>query len=199
MDDKTILYYNHNATEYVKSTVNADMSNQYSAFLKYLSPGAFILDLGCGSGRDSRYFIEQGYRVEAVDGSPELCIIASEYIKQPVRNLMFQDLDYTNIFDAVWACSTLLHLDRIALLSVMKKISIALKDDAILYVSFKYGSHSGDRNGRFFLDLTENAFIEIVEQIKAFHVLDLSISNDVRPNRGDEKWLNALLCNSYAR
>ena len=72
-------------------------------FLSYIPKGGTILDLGCGSGRDSKAFIEQGYAVEAVDGSQEMCKVASEYIGQKVICARFQDYKPNKLFDGVWA------------------------------------------------------------------------------------------------
>ncbi|MDN5332320.1 MAG: hypothetical protein PWP45_1545 [Tepidanaerobacteraceae bacterium] len=43
------------------------MNEIYEFFLKWLPKGTKILDLGCGSGRDTKYFLENGYEVIAVD------------------------------------------------------------------------------------------------------------------------------------
>ena len=193
MKDTTIDYYDNNATTYANLTVHADLSTLYTDFLQYLTHGASILDLGCGSGRDSRYFIELGYDVEAIDGSIELCKIASEYIKKPVRHLTFQSLDYNNRFDGIWACSSLLHIEKKLLPEVLLKIYNALKSNGILYASFKYGSFTGERSGRFFQDLTEYEFMNIIKQVHGLEIIKSYISNDVRPDRHDEKWINVFL------
>lgn len=61
----TIEYYNDHAAEFCNSIQSADMSACYEKFLKYLKIGSKILDAGCGSGRDSKYFIERGFSVIA--------------------------------------------------------------------------------------------------------------------------------------
>ena len=190
--DKTLDYYNKNALNYTESTVSADMTLLYTLFLKHLNSGAHILDLGCGSGRDSKYFIDNGYIIDAVDGSHELCKIASEFLKHPVRQLLFQELDYIEIFDAVWACATLLHIPKDVLPEIFHKIYKALKSSGILYVSFKYGNFSGIRNSRLFTDLDEAGLQKIINE-QEFNILEICISNDVRHGRSGEKWLNAIL------
>ena len=65
--DTTLQYYQQNATAFIEGTKSADMHDARTRFLKLLPPHAYILDFGCGSGRDAKVFLEQGYRVEAVD------------------------------------------------------------------------------------------------------------------------------------
>ena len=76
MINKTLDYYNKNAESFIQGTVSADLKDIQDKFLKELS-GNKILDFGCGSGRDTKCFIEAGYDVEAIDGSLELCKSAS--------------------------------------------------------------------------------------------------------------------------
>jgi len=171
------------------------MSVQYDLFLKHVPDGGYILDLGCGSGRDSKYFLEKGYKVEAVDGSPVLCEKASKLIGQPVRQLLFQDFDYTKQFDAVWASASLLHIPKENILLMFDKINASLKQNGIFYVSFKNGNFEGERNGRLFADFTKDSFAETISESNAFELLDIQITSDVRVGRSDEKWLNLILRN----
>ena len=147
---------------------------------------------GCGSGRDTKYFIDQGYEVTAIDGSKELCKRASELTGIEVNNMLFQDIEYVNEFDGVWACASLLHVPKTELLSVIKRITRALKDCGIFFVSFKYGEYEGERNGRFFTDLNEDSFVKIISEVPELVIQEKSIATDVRPGR-DESWLNAIL------
>lgn len=90
--NKTINYYNNNAEAFVSGTVSVDFSEIQNEFLNRLKPGAYILDFGCGSGRDTKYFLSRGYQVDAIDGSSELCKITSDYTGIKVRHMLFQDL-----------------------------------------------------------------------------------------------------------
>ena len=107
--DITLEYYNKNANKYNSETLSIEFEEQHNILLKYLKPGDHILDLGCGSGRDSKAFIEKGYKVTAMDGSIELSKIASKNIGQEVICRKFQDLNEDGIYDAVWACASLIH------------------------------------------------------------------------------------------
>lgn len=75
----TINYYNLNAKNFIENTQNADMHLAQEAFLQLLPGSASILDFGCGSGRDTKYFLEKGYQVAATDGSAELCRLAGSF------------------------------------------------------------------------------------------------------------------------
>ena len=89
----TLDYYNKNSEEYFNSTLNVDMTNTYKAFLKLLPKGGKILDLGCGSGRDSMNFMKLGYEVTAVDGSKELAKKASALLGKEVIASTFEELE----------------------------------------------------------------------------------------------------------
>lgn len=191
--NKTIDYYNKNAKEFTEGTQNVDMSKTYALFEKYLKPKATILDLGCGSGRDSKYFVEQGYNVVAIDGSKELCDIASKYIGQQVINMYFDELEYQDEFDGIWACSSLLHIENKEISSIFRLLEKALKEEGIIYASFKYGEFEGERNGRYFCDFTEEKVNKILEEINGLKIIETVITADARKDRTDEKWLNVII------
>ena len=182
----TLSYYNNKANEFCENTISADISAQLNKFLKYLEKDAFILDFGCGSGRDTKTLLDLGYKVEAIDGSKELCKIASEYTGIEVKN----DVDK---YDGIWACSSILHLPKSELKSVLTKMTGGLKTGGVIYTSFKYGDFEGERNGRYFTDFTEESFAEYISDFKGMNIVETWITSDVRPGRGEEKWLNLIL------
>lgn len=190
---KTIQYYDKNALDFTASTKSVDFNMIQKQFLKKISKGDYILDFGCGSGRDTKYFLSQGYQVDATDGSAEICRIASEYTGIPVKQMLFQELAVEKVYDGIWACSSILHLPYKELKDVLVKMSRALKENGIVYTSFKYGTFEGERNGRYFTDMTEEKLEELLRKTSVFHTEEQWISTDVRPNRGDEKWLNIIL------
>ena len=189
--DKTLEYYQKNADLFVEGTVSVDMHDAQMRFLRMLLPHAYILDFGCGSGRDAKAFLDQGYQVDAVDGSPELCCMASELIGKPVKQILFDDLSVSNQYDGIWACASILHLPRRDLVGVLQKISNALKTDGVLYTSFKYGSYEGMRDGRYFTDFTEESLGNLMDEVPSLLIVDTWITDDVRPER-EERWINTL-------
>lgn len=190
---KTLSYYNQNATQFCQNTVSVDFTATQTSFLSRLPAAARILDFGCGSGRDTKAFLEQGYQVDAIDGSSELCKLASEYTGIQVRHMYFQDLSAISEYDGIWACSSILHLTREELSKVMRKMITALKPNGIIYTSFKYGTFEGERKGRYFIDMTEETFADFIRDRKELQTEEEWVSSDVRPGRSEEKWLNLIL------
>ena len=190
---ETINYYNKNAARFTVETVQVNFESTQKRFAGKLPAGAAILDFGCGSGRDTKYFLSQGYQVDAVDGSAELCRLAGEYTGVNVKNMLFHELAEVERYDGIWACSSILHLPPEELADVMRKMVIALKYNGIIYTSFKYGTFAGERNGRYFTDMTEDAFADFIKQIKNIKIEEQWITSDVRPERSEEKWLNLIL------
>lgn len=129
----------------------------------------------------------------AVDGSEEMCRYASEFTGIQVQNMLFQDLDAQNQYDGIWACSSILHLPKSELHMVLSKMADALRDDGIIYTSFKYGDFEGERNGRYFTDFTMETFTDFIKDLEKIRMEIYWVTTDVRPGRGEEKWLNVML------
>ncbi len=189
----TLNYYNQNADSFIQGTVSVDFSQVQDKFLERLNEGDYILDFGCGSGRDTKYFLKKGMVVDAIDGSVNLCKLASEYTGIKVRNILFQELDEQEKYDGIWACSSILHLPKEELSVVLDKMIAALKKNGIIYTSFKYGDFEGERNGRYFIDFTVESFKEFIENVADVEIVEYWITGDVRQGRGEERWLNIIL------
>lgn len=136
----TLEYYNRNAKIYCDQTLVGNLQENYNKFLKHLPPNAYILDFGCGSGRDSKYFLDNGYKVKAIDGSIEMCKLASKYINQEVTCMKFDELNDINTYDGIWACSSILHIEKENLSNILIKMISSLKVNGIIYTSFKIGT-----------------------------------------------------------
>ncbi len=189
----TIDYYDLNASDYTAKTRDVDFAEMQLHFLEKLQEGAFILDFGCGAGRDTKSFLEQKFTVDAIDGSERMCEIASRYTGIIIKHMYFQDLEEVDKYNGIWACASILHLNREELVDVLRRMARALKDKGIIYASFKYGTFEGERNGRYFTDMTEASFAELMKQVPELQIEDEWITLDVREDREDEKWLNLIL------
>ncbi len=189
----TIAYYNQNAKQFYDNTVNADMREHYQHFLKDIKIGGHILDAGCGSGRDSLFFLEQGYEVTALDASKELVKLSSSLLKQDVLHMRFQEMEFNEEFDGVWVSASLLHINREKIENVINRLSKSLVNTGVMYLSFKYGNKEVNRNGRFFNYYDEDSFAKLISKFEELEVIKISKTEDVRDGREDEYWLNILL------
>ena len=159
----TIKYYNDNCENF-KSKWDNYLFDIPNTFAEYLKDDAYVLDLGCGTGRDSLYFKEKGFKVKCIDGSVNMCKIASEALGQEVENKNYLDIDYKDLFDGVFACASLLHLKDEDLKIVLKKVYDSLKFNGIMYASFKYGNDERFEDGRFFNDMTLDKFNRLMNE-----------------------------------
>lgn len=188
----TIEYYNQNAQAFVETTLNVDMQALYQPFIKLLSDNALILDAGCGSGRDTKAFLDMGFQVEAIDASEEMAKHATSYTGINAQHKTFQDIGDENKYDAIWACASLLHVPQSELPSVISKLSEALKPNGIWYLSFKYGDTERTKDGRSFTDMNEKSVGAILSRQPNLELVEMWITADARPER-DEKWLNLIV------
>ena len=173
--ENTLRYYDENFKVYSEEwsnnfTDNFNFENP-NIFISYLRDGAYVLDLGCGHGRDTMYFIEKGYKVKAIDGSLEMCRLASKNTGINVEQINFLDMNYDNEFDGIFASASLLHLNNNDLIIVLKKISKALKENGILLASFKYGELERFKGERFFNDMTEDKFRKICNNVSNLRIV----------------------------
>ena len=188
----SIDYYNRYAATYFESTVGLDVSENRIRFEKVLPEGGSLLDLGCGSGRDSLAFLEDGFEVTPLDGSPEMCALAEIHTGLEVLNMTFEELDFDEVFDGIWACASLLHVPENEMPDILKKVGLALKQGGYLFISVKEGEFEGIRDGRYFVDYKKRKLIDMLEDTEIFTVKEVWKSEDVKTHISDTRWLNII-------
>jgi mutator protein MutT len=193
----TWRYYRERAASYADETLAMDMSALYQPFFTHLSSGAHILDLGCGSGRDSSAFLDSGYRVTAVDGSAELAALAEAVLGQSVRVAHFQELADVERYDGVWACASLLHCPRAQLPDVLERLVRALKPGGVGYLSFKWGEDEVvDERGRYFNNHTAQTLKALLRGITGIEtplLWESTTPSKTDDGRSGQRWINAIL------
>lgn len=148
--DDTLAFYRHNAAAYA-ARERQPPTARLAAFMRGLPDGAAVLDLGCGGGHDSLAMQQHGLDVTACDGSAELAREAENRIGRTVAVIRFQEIDWQDRFDGIWAEASLLHVPRAELTDVLARIRRALKPGGHLQASFKAGEAEGhDRFGRYY-------------------------------------------------
>jgi 2-polyprenyl-3-methyl-5-hydroxy-6-metoxy-1,4-benzoquinol methylase len=188
----TVKYYDDNAGVFVAQTVNADVTELYVPFLSRLPERARILDVGSGSGRDTKAFRDMGHDVVAIDASEEMVRATRRQSDGPAIHSTFLGYSDDDQFDGVWACASLLHVPNADLPMTLNHLSGLLKEGGWMFASFKIGDSEQIRNGRFFNDMNIERIEAAVDAIQRLSVVNTWETDDVRPERR-ERWLNALL------
>ena len=150
MDRQTLNFYQQRASEWA-AALPAAWSPQLDGFLDLLPPGASIVELGCGDGRDAARMTARGFDAHPSDGSSAMALLASERLGRPVPVMRFNELVAMEAFDAVWCQASLLHLPEDALPGVLSRIHRAVRAGGLHRASYKDGTGgSRDKFGRFF-------------------------------------------------
>ncbi len=187
----SISYYDNNSQDFHDRTINANVQDLYEKFLKHVPKQGRILDAGCGVGRDSRFFLNNGYEVVPFDGSLEMAKLTSNYLGKEALHMLFQDMNFSSEFDAVWANASLLHVPYEDLKEVIERFHRALLPSGILYASFKYGTSMRQTEDRIFFDMDEASIEPYLK--KLFVPLEIWKSADTRSTVApspDKSWLN---------
>lgn len=191
---ETISYYDKLADAFEAQTADLDMSVIQMRFLAHMPSSGTILDAGCGVGRDALYFAQRGYQVTAFDASAEMVARACRRVggMADVRQMRFEDVEWVDAFDGVWACASLLHVATVDFLDVAQRLVAALRPGGAWYLSFKYGEGERYSNGRWFTDHTEETLKEALEGLDV-EVVDAWVAGDIRAGRSGEPWLNVVV------
>ncbi|GGM03336.1 tellurite resistance [Streptomyces cinereus] len=197
----TLNYYQNHAKDFFEQTLNVNMQNIYQLFLEHLPKTPLrnqqkILDVGCGSGRDSVFFANQGFEVVAIDGSQNLIDLAKETdTRIDWQCLRFDEIakqSWQNHFTGIWACASLLHVPFDDLSKILNELITCLTPNGVLYASFKYGDSEREQDGRFFCDMNEQRWQLIENQLELAKTLKVWQTVDNRVDR-QEIWWNVLL------
>ena len=192
----TLDYYNKNAQEYCNQTISADFDFIYQKVLPLLPRDAYILDFGCGSGRDSKKFLDLGYCVKAIDGSIEMCKLATKYLGIEVICMDFFDFHDIDTYDCIWACSSILHIEDECLFTILNQMIDALKVGGIIYASFKVGTGYMIKEGKYYNFLTKEKMMGLLEKTgKKVKLIDYFENSPIarRTPNSNETWGNYII------
>ena len=146
-DEATLAYYERAAPRYTATTAQMQ-ARHLQPFLDRLGPGAYVLELGCGAGRDAAYMVERGFRVDATDGTRAMCQKARERFGIEARVMRFDELDAVVEYDAIWAHASLLHAPRNRMPDLFARIHRALQAGGWHFANYKLRDQDHPDEGR---------------------------------------------------
>lgn len=150
-DSETISVYNSQVEEYAELVSDFYESADLKAFTNRVSTKGYILDLGCGPGTASAYFLQQGFQVDAVDASVEMVRIAKSQLGVVARCAEFSDITSANVYDGIWANFSLLHASHDDFPTILAALYRSMKSKGIFHIGMKLGEGAGrDHLGRFY-------------------------------------------------
>ena len=185
-DSSTIGYYDTHSEEYIRGTVDVDMTPNYELFLSHIPQGGCILDAGCGSGRDSKAFGDQGFEIVSIDACKKMVEATTELTGKQAHLITFQELDFRDRFDGIWACGSLLYVPMSELHDVFSRLTRSLKSHGVIYASFKLGCGERNVQGRLFTDMNRERVRSVFNENDTLIELNIWESDDRRPVRCDE-------------
>jgi SAM-dependent methyltransferase len=190
----TIDYYNQNAQAFYDRTINANVTEEQNKFLNVLPLQSHILDAGCGVGRDAKCFIEKGHRVVAFDASSEMVKFSTQELQQETLQLHFNEINFSQEFDGVWASASLLHVPYDETRDTYERLHQALKPGGFFYASYKYGSEYMAIEGRDFYNMNETTILAYLKELFEVHEIWQMADNrsKVAPS-ASKVWLNFIV------
>jgi SAM-dependent methyltransferase len=188
----SIQFYEQNAEDFFRRSVDADMARGHAEFTALLKPGARVLDAGCGSGRDALAFSRAGFQVTAMEASAGLAALARAHTGLPIQVMTFDEVDWRDAFDGVWACASLLHVPRAQLAPTVRRLRDALTPGGVFWMSFKYGTEERQAGDRRFTDLDEAGAQALVAEAGGLALISLHVTEDVRADHSGDRWLSIL-------
>jgi len=199
--NKTLKYYNNHSESISKQYESADVSAIQKLLLEVFSKDSNLLEIGCGSGRDASFMLENGYKILGIDASKNMIKEAKKLhpkLEDSLQAAIIPDnLDIRdNSFDGVYSIATLMHLEKNKIDFSIAKIYSCLKNNGKFLFSVPLrrkdlNLENYDEKGRYFTIMNQNEWLDICYS-KGFEKIKIFISNDGL-NRKDVKWLTCVL------
>ncbi|SMF20056.1 class I SAM-dependent DNA methyltransferase [Pseudobacteriovorax antillogorgiicola] len=195
LEDQTLNLYDRNAESYKTRTDHINLEDHYDRVIRFLGGRkGKVLDLGCGPGRDSKFFIDSGFSVTSVDGSRAMIDLVSK-VNENSRLLKFENLDYCCEFDLVWSSASLLHIEKEKIRSVLELIRDSLSLGGVFYLSLKEGKKNFiDDQGRYFSTYEMDELEAILESVDGFKIAKIWRQESLVTHTEEQQvWLGAVV------
>ncbi|MFO7877020.1 MAG: methyltransferase domain-containing protein [Desulfovermiculus sp.] len=133
-------FYQNQAHAYFDQTFGVDPSSFLLPLVRHLSPGARILDVGCGAGRDMLWMENRGFSCVGLDSSPALTELAWRHTGLIVFEADFETFNFHKMdMDALLLVGALVHVPHERFQLIFSRILRALKPHGHVLLTMKQG------------------------------------------------------------
>ena len=188
-------YYQQNHQKYYDQTFNIDPTSFLSPLARYLPQSGTILDVGCGSGRDMRWFKDRGFRPTGFESSHGLAVLVRKYSECPVVEGDFEVHDFSGMsMDALLLVGALAHVPHNRFSEILSNIVQALKPGGYMLVTMKEEQNATeDAEGRVFYLWRDEELRKVFERL---NLTVVEFSRQVSKIRESDVWLGYVLKSS---
>ncbi|MGO1192068.1 class I SAM-dependent methyltransferase [Vibrio casei] len=151
---QTIAVYNENAAQFVEQYDSVTFESVHHSWQEYWpQPGYNVLDIGAGSGRDSRWFVNQGCAVVAVDPCDNLRQLGKQNSPDSIQ--WFGDYlpDLVGVealsrqFDLILLSAVWMHIPVELRLASLKALAEQLNAQGKIVITVRHGDFDDGREG----------------------------------------------------
>ena len=200
MGNRTIDYYEANAEDLASRYESADVGELHSRLLSTFRTGSSLLEVGCGTGREAAFLIENGRDVDCIEASRSMISLALEYHHELQGRLISGEVpgclnSINKKYDGIYSIATLMHLELDDIAAVLEAFHSRLKSRCRILISVPLSRPdlevSGfDPKGRYFLLLSEEQWRDVIGSA-GFTVIETSTNADGMGRRS-VKWLSCV-------
>jgi len=186
----TISYYDQNAETLAQRYESADVTDLHRRLLETFTPGSQLLEVGCGSGRETAFLFSQGFDVQGIDPSSAMInralsfhpVLKGRLFRGAVPNEILPPILEDGHYNGIYAVASLMHLSEMQLYPTFEIFYKLLKQEGRLLFSVPLSrpdlDESGyDEKGRYFLLLSQDDWINKAESA-GFHTVNSTTNGD---------------------
>jgi ubiquinone/menaquinone biosynthesis C-methylase UbiE len=179
--EKTEETYRQIAAIYAQAQSSREqLADQIAKFVALLPVASVVLDVGCGPGMDTAVLQSPQRHAMGIDYSHEMMRVGrDEHGNQgPFAQADMRHLPFVDQIDGIWACASLLHLQRDDLLPTLREFWRVLRPEGVLYLSLKLGTGEGWKPTAYgqplprFFTYWQPETLDPLLETAAFHILD---------------------------
>jgi len=127
-----------------------------------------------------------------LDGSKKMIEYCHSILSNTIIYDTFEDYTTDEKFDGIWACASLIHVDRTSLLPIIEKYLNFLTNKGIFMMSFKERMEDFNEDGRYFTCFTKDSLQDFLSMSSSIEILEIIENNDVRKD-SDENWISVII------